>query len=276
MKRTNLLLSVLLLCLPTLASAKAKVFILSGQSNMSGGGHVGEGGLKFDKTISSKVRIWDGTKELSKRDFSMKWLSLMDLQSKKAAIKTNWIGPEFGFAKAMAKSYPADEIYFIKVSRGGTDMAYWLPSKNGKPNGYNDLIASIDGALAKIEGGYEIIGMIWMQGESDTKKEATAKAYQQNLETLISLIRTKVAKPEMPVIIGRLSSHISKSEKFDFPFTAGVQAAQEAVARKDNNVEIINTDDLSQRSDLTHFDAPGQIKLGERFGEAMSKKITKE
>ena len=273
MKRTNLLLAILLLCLPALASGKAKVFILSGQSNMSGGGHVEEGGLKFDEAVSSQVRIWDATKSLSKREFSMKWLSLKELQSKKAAIKTNWIGPEFGFAKAMAKSYPADEIYFIKVSRGGTDIAYWLPPKKGKPNGYTVLIANLEGAPGKIEDDYEIVGMIWMQGESDTKKETTAKAYQQNLEQLISLVRAKVEKPEMPVIIGRLSSHILKSEKFNFPFTAAVQAAQEAVAKNDNNVEIINTDDLSQRSDLTHFDAPGQIKLGERFGEAMRTKI---
>jgi hypothetical protein len=81
MKRTNIFLAILLLCLPTIASAKAKVFILSGQSNMSGGGHVDEGGLKFDETVSSKVRIWDGTAELKKRDFSMQWLSLKDLQS---------------------------------------------------------------------------------------------------------------------------------------------------------------------------------------------------
>lgn len=127
MKRTNLFLSILLLCLPTLASGKAKVFLLSGQSNMAGGGHVGEGGLKFDETVSSQVRIWDATKSLSKRDFSMKWLSLKELQNNKAAIKTNWIGPEFGFANVMSKSYPADEIHFIKVSRGGTDIVSRIP-----------------------------------------------------------------------------------------------------------------------------------------------------
>jgi hypothetical protein len=33
MARANLLLSILLLCLPALASGKAKVFILSGKSN---------------------------------------------------------------------------------------------------------------------------------------------------------------------------------------------------------------------------------------------------
>jgi len=127
MKHTNILLSILLLCLPTLVSAKAMVFILSGQSNMAGGGHVEEGGLEFDEAVSSKVRIWDATKSLSKRDFSMKWLSLKELQSNKAAIKKNLIGPEFGFANVMSKSYPADEIHFIKVSRGGTDIVSRIP-----------------------------------------------------------------------------------------------------------------------------------------------------
>jgi hypothetical protein len=84
-----------------------------------------------------------------------------------------------------------------------------------------------------------------------------------------------VAKPELPVIIGRLSSELLKSKKFNWQFTTTVQAAQEAVAKSDKNVEIINTDDLSQRSDLTHFDAPGQIKLGERFGKAMKKALSK-
>lgn len=39
------------------------------------------------------------------------------------------------------------------------------------------------------------------------------------------------------------------------------------------NAYVINTDDLSQRDDIVHFDQEGQMDLGKRFGEAMIKAL---
>ena len=239
---------------------------------MSGGGDV-VGDLGVDAAIADKVRIWDATDVWGKQGSPGKWTSLTELQAMKKAARANKIGPEFGFAKALSALLPANEIHLIKVSRGGTPINYWLPDANGKQNGYSQLLANLRNALAKIDGEYEIVGMLWMQGESDAKTQADAEAYQKKLEQFIALMRKETAKPELPFVIGRLSSRILESKKFQMHHAKIVQSAQEAIAKNDKHVLVVNTDELSQRSDLVHFDQQGQMGLGKLFGEAMIKAL---
>ena len=275
MKLKLLFLTTLILLPLTHADAKAKVFILSGQSNMSGGAPVAPEGLQCDPAVGDKVRMWDVSDAWNKRGVLGKWASLNELQVMKKEMKADFIGPEFGFAKAMSELYPADEIHLIKVAKGGTPINFWLPDANGKPNGHTQLLENLKNALGKIEGEYEIMGMLWMQGESDSKTQADADAYQKKLEQLIALVRKETNKPELPVVIGRLSSRILESTKFKMPFVKTVQSAQEAVTQTDKNVFVIDTDDLTQRDDLVHYDQAGQLGLGKRFGEAMVKTLKK-
>ncbi|HEX5790151.1 MAG TPA: sialate O-acetylesterase [Luteolibacter sp.] len=269
----KLLLAALLLFPLSHVEAKAKVFILSGQSNMSGGGHVVPEGLNFDPSVGDKVRIWDASDVWNKRGALGKWASLNELQAIKKEMKMDMIGPEFGFAKAMSELYPADQIHLIKVAKGGTPINFWLPDENGKPNGHTQLLENLKNALAKIEGEYEIKGMLWMQGESDAKQQADAEAYQKKLEQLIALMRKETGKPDLPFVIGRISSRILESKKFKMPFVKTVQSGQEAVTKTDKHAYVVDTDDLSQRDDLVHFDQQGQLGLGKRFGEAMIKAL---
>ena len=115
--------------------------------------------------------------------------------------------------------------------------------------------------------------MLWMQGESDAKTQPAAEAYQKKLEQWIALMRKETGKPELPVVIGRISSRILESKKFKMPFVKVVQDAQEAVTKTDKHAFVIDTDDLSQRDDLVHYDQQGQLDLGKRFGEAMIKAL---
>lgn len=272
-KHTILLLTTLLLLPFSQAEAKAKVFILSGQSNMSGGGHIVPEGLQFDAAVGDKVRIWDASDVWNKRGVLGKWASLNELQAIKKEMRMDMIGPEFGFAKAMSGLYPADEIHLIKVAKGGTAIDWWLPDANGKANGHTQLLENLKTALEKIGGEYEIVGMLWMQGESDSKKQEDAEAYQKKLEQLIALMRKETGRPELFFVIGKISSRILESPKFKMPFVKTVQSGQEAVTKTDKNAFVIDTDDLSQRDDLVHFDQEGQLGLGKRFGEAMIKAL---
>jgi hypothetical protein len=272
MKNTILLFTALLLLPISHVEAKAKVFILSGQSNMSGGGEVAEG-FQFEAAVGDKVRIWDASDGWGKRGNPGQWVSLNQLQAMKTEARINRIGPEFGFAKAMAELYPANEIHLIKVSKGGTPIDWWLPDANGKENGHSVLLANLKNALQRIDGEYEIMGMLWMQGESDSKKQEDAEAYRKKLEQLIALMRKETGKPELLFVIGKLSSRILESPKFKMPFVKTVQGAQESVAENDKNARVINTDDLSQRDDFVHFDKEGQMGLGQRFGEAMQQAV---
>lgn len=273
MKLTIMLLTALFLLPLSRAEGKAKVFILSGQSNMSGGGHVVPEGLKSDPAVGDKVQIWDASDVWGNRGILGKWTSLNELQAIKKEIGKDMIGPEFGFAQAMSGLYPAEEIHLIKVSKGGSPIDWWLPHSKGKENGHTQLLANLKNALEKLDRDYEIVGMLWMQGESDAKQQADAEAYEKKLEHLIALMRKETGKPELPFVIGRLSTRLLESPKIKLPFTKTVQGGQEAVAKNDRHVYVVNTDDLSQRDDLVHFDQEGQMGLGKRFGEAMIKAL---
>jgi hypothetical protein len=86
-------------------------------------------------------------------------------------------------------------------------------------------------------------------------------------------MRKETGKPQLPFVIGRISSRILESPKFKMPFAKTVQSAQEAVTKTDKHAYVVDTDDLSQRDDLVHFDQEGQMGLGKRFGEAMIKAL---
>ncbi len=267
-----LLLPFLLLTSPAPAAEKIQVFILSGQSNMSGGGKLQEP-LEFDETISTKVQIWDGAAYWkAKGAYPKKWVSLKEVQELKKGIGRDWIGPEVGFAEVMATKLPAEKVYLIKVSCGGTAIDWWLPKDKEVADRYQwhrRLIENLDAALAAIPGDYEVAGMLWMQGETDTMRENMAAGYQKHLTELVTVMRKKFEKPEMPFLIGRVTIQLLKSKKYKWPYTEQVQAAQDAAAEADPHAYAIHTDDLSLRPDFTHFDVPGQLELGRRFGKQM-------
>jgi hypothetical protein len=261
------------------ASDKIQVFVLAGQSNMSGGGKL-QGPLDFDESVSGKVRIWDGAAYWkAKKAYPKRWVSLKEVQELKKGIGRDWIGPEFGFARAMAPKVPAEKIYLIKVSCGGTGIDWWLPRDKEDDDRYQwhrRLIENIDAALEAISGEYEVAGMLWMQGETDTMRKTPPQSYQKSLQELVAVMRQKFNRPDMPFVIGRITIQLLKSKKYQWPFTEVVQAAQDAVAENDPHAYVIHSDDLSLRSDFTHFDVPGQLALGERFGQAMLKAMGKD
>ena len=59
-----------------------KVYLMAGQSNMSGGGDV-VADIAIDAAVGDKVRIWDASDGWGKQGNSGKWVSLNQLQAMK-------------------------------------------------------------------------------------------------------------------------------------------------------------------------------------------------
>ncbi|MHC4915219.1 MAG: sialate O-acetylesterase, partial [Planctomycetota bacterium] len=53
-----------------------------------------------------------------------------------------------------------------------------------------------------------------------------------------------------------------------FPATETVRTCQRQVAGEVANVKLVDTRDVSTKSDNTHFDTKGQIDLGKRYARA--------
>jgi hypothetical protein len=178
------------------------------------------------------------------------------------------------FSHRLAAAFPDHGICLVKTSAGGTSLALgWLPDKKKM---YARFIANYQNALVDLQkSGHtvETAGMLWMQGESDSDTIERAEAYEKNLPILLADVREKTGKPHLPVVMGRISSSLLKETPWVFDHCPIVQKAQEAVAAKDPDTWLVQTDDLTTLKDNTHFDTAGQTTLGERMAAEMLKAL---
>lgn len=201
-------------------------------------------------------------------------------------------GPEMFIGVTLAEANPEQEYLFIKYSMGGTSLyGAWNPEwtqekaqavEKGEAKQarklYSEHIAAIKEnltALEKAGKSYEIIGMVWMQGENDAAREISARSYEANLTTLIASYRAEFNVPEMPVVCGQINSaYGSFPEGPDMVRTAFVD-----VADSDPNVAVIRT--MKERPpmdfpkvDGAHYNQEGQKRLGTAMGQALLCMVT--
>jgi len=268
---SSVTLRILVLCFllhsaPALAEGgrPVKLFLLGGQSNMEGCGESSELPDAFKKHPDN-VRIWDNKNSL--------WAPLG--QDSTAIARNELFGPEVAFAHRLSKVWPDHTIALVKTAGGGTKLhTQWIPGKGM----YQWFISNQTKAVQDLEQSntnYEIAGMLWMQGESDSETTEMANAYEENLKALIKHVREQTKQAKLPFVMGRISSSLLKKTPWVFDHARIVQKAQEAVATKDDHTFIINTDALSTLKDNTHFDTSAQLKLGDEMAIIMIKELRK-
>jgi len=242
-------MAALLLSLATNASAKARIFLLAGQSNMAGAG-LYDKLTKAEKKAPARVKIWNKNQ----------WQDL----GPGVSANQGRFGPELAFGRAMRKAFPADEIYLIKTAAGGTSMFKHWHTKNGGGPMLKRFLSRARAAFKNLEENNiksTIDGMLWMQGESDAAQGMGAE-YEASLRTFIKEMRREFQASEMPFILGRILP------SFDKPKGNGplVRAAQESVAKELKNVAWFDTDDI-ELYNKGHYNHNGQIELGNTFAQ---------
>lgn len=242
-----------------------KLFLLGGQSNMDGCGR-GEELPGMFRSHPKNVVTWDNQKKI--------WVELT--KDSMATARRQQFGPEMAFAHRLAKTYPNHTIAISKTAAGGTKLhTQWTPGRGM----YQRFIRNFRNATTNLEEAgltYEVAGMLWMQGESDSETVEMAEAYETNLKLLVADVRKQTGNAKLPFVMGRISSSLLKKTPWNFDKAATVQEAQEAVAADDDHVYIINTDRLSTRKDNTHFDTKAQLTLGGQMAGIMIRVLANE
>jgi hypothetical protein len=225
-------------------AGKIKVFILSGQSNMVGGGSARE--------VPAEMAAEDPNVLLWSRG---EWTPL------KPAGR---VGPEISFGKEMAKAWPGRKIGIVKFAVGGTSVTQWDPDKKGSGKRaalYARLMGYVKAAKEKTPGGVEFVGLIWMQGERDSRDEKLAKAYTANLKKFVDRVRADTGAADLPFVLGRIRTPDS------YKFRDVVRKAQTEVAGNIPNSAWADADGLEMKGDNLHYNTAGQIGLGQRFAK---------
>jgi len=267
---------------------KTKVFLLAGQSNMDGRGDaskLSEAEMKLLAIASQKIHfVYKGTvgegnaiRYNGALDFTNPW----DFVKQKFRVE-KCFGPELFFGIELVKNYPKHDYLFIKRSQGGTSLyGAWNPNwsvenasffnEQDKPKLYKDFINLVDAELSKRHpDSYEIIGMLWVQGETDSNTSngpTAADSYQENLENLINSVRGHYNIADLPFLLLGVGSK-------------KVQNAMVKVSNKLTNVTFIERSQDLNKSNYTpiythkwkgkpvgHYNYEGMKKIGQLFYE---------
>lgn len=254
------------------SNAKLKVFILAGQSNMQGTGHVeanlhrngGKGSLEY---MVKDPRLGEHAQRLVDADGS--WITRQDVWiwyfDRMGGLTVGFgandktIGPEFGFGHRVGEAFD-EQVLLIKIAWGGKSLAVdFRPPSSGGEVGlfYTQLLAHVRNVLSNIEEyfpvydgrGYELVGFGWHQGWNDRVNQAHNDAYEENMVNFIRDIRNDLSVPDLPFVIAEtgMSGHQEKH-----PRALSLMKAQAAVAQHPEfkgNVAFVGTKDFYRPKD---------------------------
>ena len=256
-KKNPLIILFCAVCLFTAMAADtgAKVFLLAGQSNMVGVGNI----MDLPEALKAEqpqVKIYTaGTNQYG-------WSTLKP----GTGASTGSFGCEVTFGRDIARAFPGETIYLIKVAWSGTSLAYdWRPPSAGGTPGrlYTEFVSEVRKALNTLPGGYQprIMGMCWMQGESDASNIYPASEYETNLTCFINDVRAEFNVPHLPFVIA-LIDKTPVWQEYEV-----VRQAQQKVAQTLPDIGIFDTDPFP--SDGSHYYSGGLLLMGEAFASTL-------
>lgn len=246
------------------------VFIVAGQSNADGRGPA----AKLTGPLAKWARPQDDVHiayscsslrgpALSSNGFQPLrpgW-SVAPGKARPTELPSGTFGPEVSFGRGMADRLKGKHVRLIKFAEGGTSLAKnWNPDlKTGLYPPFLDFARKSLKDLARDGHTATVRGMIWHQGESDA--ELPAAEYEKQLTAFIGRVRTDLGVPAMPFGVGEVIDNGKRD---------AVRAAQKATAEKVPGAFLVSAAGLTSSDGGTHFDAPSQIELGERFAAGMA------
>ena len=122
----------------------------------------------------------------------------------------------------------------------------------------------------------EIVGMCWMQGESDSFSTDNATDYKENLADFISDIRKKFGRYAADKGIAFIDALIADNPVY-WVYCDMVNESKRGVAELSELNVLVDTSSLTcstepeDTPDMAHYDSMSEIKLGNMFAEEIIK-----
>ncbi|KAM3342524.1 putative carbohydrate esterase [Capsicum galapagoense] len=233
------------------------IFILAGQSNMSGRGGVvnhGQNGMVNE--------TWDGVippecqsnLNILKLNAGFQWVEAQEPLHQDIDLgKVCGVGPGMSFANSVLKRDPNIEVIgLVPCAIGGTNISEW--ARGGVL--YNHMIRRTEAAL---QGGGKLQGLLWYQGESDTQSLEDAKLYRFRLKRLFKNVLHDLQSPSLPVIQVALASSLG-------PYMEQIRKAQVGINLP--NVRTVDAKGLPVGMDYVHITTLAQVQLGQMLADA--------
>lgn len=172
------------------------------------------------------------------------------------------VGLGKSFALALVEDNAEVVIGLIPVAWGGSPIASWQPGgfhEQTKSHPYDNAL--LRARLAMKDG--VLKGILWHQGESDSKPEL-AGVYKDQLRAVIERFRRKFKAPELPFIIGQLGQFPQNPWN---EWKRQVDTAHQALAKELPFACFVPSDGLAPNPDNIHFNSKSLREFGRRYAD---------
>ncbi len=247
-------------CGPAGERERTLLFILAGQSNMSGRGEPRElppGFPAHGERIQnfSNADVWAEAREPLDHPRGQKDACSLDLSP--------GVGPGLAFAQRLGELLPTAYVGLIPCARGGASLAQWAPG----PSPASLYGSSLRRARLAGQKG-RVAGVLFHQGESDAGSLTVVRAWPSRFADLVTAWRRDLGDPGLPVVfcqIGDLAPRWRRTP--GFRHWEELRQAQATVRLP--GVAMVATGDLPLMPDGIHLSTGAQLILGRRLAQAM-------
>jgi Carbohydrate esterase, sialic acid-specific acetylesterase len=236
------------------------VFIMAGQSNMSGRGELSQLPPGFpanrDRIVSfNNAYEWVEAKEPLDDPKGQKDLCSLDL--------VPGVGPGVSFGQRLSELMPSVRVGLIPCALSGSRLAQWAPS----PRADTLYGSSLKRAAQAGQKGL-VRGVLFFQGESDAYSRQVAEQWPRRFSELVAAWRRDLKDSDLPVVFCQLGA-LGDNLRSDPRFRYWDLLKKEQAAIRIPYVVMVRTDDLALKPDGLHLSTASQIFLGRRLAEAM-------
>ena len=245
--------------IPENIQGKLHLFVLAGQSNMSGRGKVSSATVTNDTIyVFGNDYHWRIAAEPVDDPTNQVDQVSVDLEA--------GFGPELAFAITLAGKYPEKytNIGLIPCVKGASSIHEWRRSLDD-----NTLYGSCLKRVRAASPMGEVAGLLFFQGETDAidpilfpEKTLLPETWAAEFEMFVEDWRRDLKNPNLPIVFAQIGSTTSPDRYINWEV---VQIQQSSIQLE--QVTMIATKDLPLMDDV-HFTTESCQAIGERFAEA--------
>eukprot|EP01022_Parablepharisma_sp_SALTPOND_P017733 TRINITY_DN2883_c0_g2_i1.p1 TRINITY_DN2883_c0_g2~~TRINITY_DN2883_c0_g2_i1.p1 ORF type:complete len:304 (+),score=110.65 TRINITY_DN2883_c0_g2_i1:765-1676(+) len=274
MPRPWLKILLCLLLIPGAAASAAPLpsdglmlFLLAGQSNMSGRGELGRLPPGFPSQ-RSRIAVFNNAYQWCGPDEP-----LDSAVGQKDACSTDTaagVGPGAAFAQALAELMPSARVGLVPCAKGASSLRRWAPVHQ-RDTLYGSCLARARAASAR----GKVRGVLFYQGESDAHSRAAVRAWPLRFAELVAAWRRDLGNPLLPVVycqIGSLGPELRDRPRYRYWDLLKQRQAAVSIP----GVAMVRTDDLPLKPDGLHLSTAGQLILGRRLAQAMHRLLLRQ
>ena len=233
------------------------IFLLVGQSNMSGRGEL------ENATVEATSGVWIFGNDHQWRN-ARHPIDASDGQLDRVSNDGDKPGVGLGisFANRIVRETNA-EVGLVPCAKGGTSIVEWLPQQEG-----NDAESLFENCIDRAEEAAShgrVVGVLFHQGETDARTLVTARHWDALFAVVADELRNRLHNPELPIVYAQIGT-VSDEQRKTYVHWEAVQESQERVRLR--CADMVLTSDLPLKPDGLHLSSPALERLGERYAQA--------